>query len=145
MKSFTFPYFFLAILGLLGCLILANPAAIPESYRRPAPVNFNLVADDLDLDLRDESSVQSKAFKKYIVIFEKGQETPENIISSMKSKLLSLGAHISHEYTTLLRGFAFSAPIDLVVSLEQDENVNNEDFPFYLEEDEQLTTMEGSD
>ncbi|CAN6638627.1 hypothetical protein TRVA0_017S00760 [Trichomonascus vanleenenianus] len=79
---------------------------------------------------------------KYIVVFEKGPATPENIVEVVKAKLVALGASIGYEYHTVLKGFALTIPKDVMVKFQKEDeaSVQSKEFPFFIEEDKEVTT-----
>lgn len=75
---------------------------------------------------------------KYIVVFEKGLDTPENVVKDVEKKLTTLGGTITYEYTTVLRGFAVTIPTDIMETFQKEEMtaLQNAKFPFYIEKDQ---------
>lgn len=75
---------------------------------------------------------------KYLVIFEKGLATPDRVIRMAERKLKELGATITYEYNTVIKGFAVTAPAVAISSFET-EQVDPE-FPYIVEVDKEVST-----
>lgn len=70
-------------------------------------------------------------------------ETPQNIVDTVETKLQELGAQITHQYDTIMKGFAFSASKDKVDEFKQEEKSPIEQFPFVIEDDGIATAYDG--
>jgi hypothetical protein len=84
---------------------------------------------------------------KYIVVFEKGLDTPENIVKDVEKKLTGLGGTITYEYNTVLRGFAVTIPTDVMETFQKEEmtSLQNDKFPFYIEKDQVVSINNDDD
>lgn len=57
-------------------------------------------------------------------------------MSFIKSKILELGGSITHEYSTVLTGFAFKFPGSVAGrALKTLKDLNGAEWPFFIEED----------
>jgi hypothetical protein len=79
---------------------------------------------------------KSEGLSKYIVVFEKGLETPDRIVKAAEERLKSIGAYITYEYNTVLKGFAVTAPADVMNAFAVQDN--NAEYPFIIETDKQV-------
>lgn len=73
---------------------------------------------------------------RYIIVFEKGFDTPSSVVKTVEKKLKEMGADILYRYDTVLNGFAVKLPSDKVTTLE---SINDQKFPFFIERDQAVT------
>lgn len=84
----------------------------------------------------DAPTSGTEGLSKYIVVFEKGLETPDRIVKAAEDRLKAIGAFITYEYNTVLKGFAVTAPADAMTAFAVEDN--NEEFPFIIEADKKV-------
>lgn len=77
-----------------------------------------------------------EGLSKFIVVFEKGLETPDRIVKAAEERLKSIGAYITYEYNTVLKGFAVTAPADVMTTFATEDN--NDEYPFIVETDKEV-------
>ncbi|KAK7205909.1 hypothetical protein BZA70DRAFT_289090 [Myxozyma melibiosi] len=90
-------------------------------------------------------AAKSGETKSYIVTFTKGKETPEKFVKAAMTQFTQMGGKITHEFDTLLTGFTVSIP----ASVETDvmtfaTDAKNLEFPFTIEEDQQVSVADSS-
>lgn len=91
------------------------------------------------LDARDtHPEVAAQAKQDYLIIFEKGFDTPDRLVRQVANNLKKIGAQINFEYHTVIKGFAVSLPKDLVSDVHA---FNNPEYPFVVEEDKEARTL----
>lgn len=73
---------------------------------------------------------------RYIIVFEKGFDTPSHVVKNLETKLKEIGADILYRYDTVLNGFAVTLPSDKVTTLE---SINDQKFPFFIERDQEVS------
>lgn len=83
----------------------------------------------------------SDSWPSYVVLFEKGMETPDSIVKSLENKLKELGALITYEYNTVIKGFTVKAPKAV---MEQVHTEEDSQYPFIIEEDKIVTIAGGN-
>ncbi|ANB14946.1 hypothetical protein AWJ20_2563 [Sugiyamaella lignohabitans] len=81
-----------------------------------------------------QKAASDSSLMKYIIIFEKGLETPDRVVKAAEKKLKEIGAYITYEYNTVVKGFAVSAPADVIAIFEK--NDNDAQYPFIVEVDQ---------
>jgi hypothetical protein len=84
------------------------------------------------------SSADVSGLMKYIVIFEKGLDTPDRVVKAAEKRLKEIGAYITYEYNTVVKGFAVSAPADVIATFAKDDN--DPLYPFIVEVDKEVST-----
>lgn len=87
------------------------------------------------------------AVSRYIIVFEKGIETPDKNVRKVEDKLKSLGGTITYEYNTVLKGFAVSIPEDIMENFQKEEMTSEgfNEFPFYVEKDQEAHISQDDD
>lgn len=73
----------------------------------------------------------------YIVVFERGLDTPDDVVSKIGATLKQLGAKINYEYKAVVKGFSVSAPTSAIEHLK---GYNDADYPFVIEKDQRVST-----
>lgn len=83
---------------------------------------------------------------RFIIVFEKGFDTPPTLVAATESKLKALGFDIVYRYNTVLNGFAIAPSPALIADSSkyqsQDQLVaaiqalNDKSFPFFIEKDQ---------
>lgn len=82
--------------------------------------------------------IDSDGLAKYIVIFEKGLDTPDSILRTAEHKLKEIGALITYEYNTVIKGFAVTAAPQVIEEFAT--SGNNPQYPFIVEIDKEVST-----
>lgn len=116
--------------------VVANPAAIPVPADAAAPAPASVPAPALT----DAASADS--WPSYVVVFESGMETPDAIVKALENKLKQLGALITYEYNTVIKGFTVKAPKTVMDQVHTEEKDCK--FPFIIEEDKTVTIAQGN-
>ncbi|KAK9471816.1 uncharacterized protein V1510DRAFT_419085 [Dipodascopsis tothii] len=105
-----------------------------------ATASYYYVATSKDGGVAEDAvsvaATDASDLKSYIVTFKKGKGTPEKVVQAAMDKIKALGGHVTHEYDTVLKGFAVTIPATVVSAFESRvESFQNADFPFVVEED----------
>lgn len=117
----------LTLLLPLGLACSALAAATPR-------VADTLAVRDLSGQAAPAASSSHPRMEDYIIVFERGFETPDRIVAGVNEALQKAGAVIKYRYHTVIKGFAVSLPPDKVNVIEA---INHSDFPFVIEHDQQ--------
>lgn len=87
----------------------------------------------------DGSSLEKRADKEdYIIVFSKGLDTPDRVVRSLEDSIKGQGGQIHYEYRTVIKGFSVSMDPS---AMERVKAMNDVDFPFVVEVDQQARTM----
>ncbi|KAK9264751.1 hypothetical protein V1519DRAFT_436110 [Lipomyces tetrasporus] len=82
------------------------------------------------------------AFASYIIRY-KMLDTPDSVVNIAMKAIKDLGGSITHEYNTVMRGFAITVPKGVAlkgVLAAFKEKASVADFPFAIEEDKPVST-----
>ena len=73
------------------------------------------------------------ALSNYILMFSKGDETPDSRVENVKNTLVEYGGSITHEFSGPFRGFSFAFPEPLITTLQYE--IQNAQYPVVIEKD----------